>query len=1238
MYVKKVIGLITCMLVIVLAVSQAWAVGAVSGELRKWHKITITFDGPNTSEMATPNPFTDYRLNVTFSNGSTSYEVPGYFAADGNAANTGATSGSKWRVHFAPNKTGTWSYSVSFREGTNVAVNSEDNAGIPVDPLDGETGSFLVQSSNKTGRDHRGKGRLQYVGEHYLKFAETGEYFLKQGADAPENFLAYVDFDNTPNNKNLRKDWSPHKGDWNSGDPTWKSGKGKGIIGAVNYLASEGMNAFSFIPMNINGDDQNVFPYISDSAFDRKRMDCSKLDQWEIVFAHGDKMGMFLHFKTQETENEKLLDNGNLGTERKLYYRELIARFGHHLALNWNLGEEINDSSTAQKKSWAQYFHDTDPYHHHIVIHNGSSHYDLLGLGSKLTGFSLQTSLSNFEGVHFRVKDYVNRSADAGKPWAVACDEPGDAGHALRPDNDAGNSHEDGRKNALWGTFMAGGWGNEWYFGTQHAHSDSTCQDFRSRNKWWDYCRYALEFFNDHNIPFWQMKNNNSLSSASNDYCLFKKGLVYVMYLKNGGSTNLDLSNAGGQFDVRWYDPRNGGGLKTGSVSTIQGGRSESLGNAPNNTDKDWVVLVTLGMSSNIPPVADAGQDQVVTDADGDGVESVSLDGTQSSDADGSIDYWEWKEGNTILATQSNPVLELAIGVHTLSLTVTDNEGAEDTHKVTIQVKSGTVQDSAVSRFILVNADSDEDIAVLMDGGTLNLATLPARYFSVRAETDPLQVSSIAFSLNGATEKTQTEMSRPYALWGDNSGDYHPGAFNEGEHTLLAEPTLNGVTGTYLQVSFTVINESNPVNNPPTIEAGLIAEPNPVTLPETAMLSVDAVDPEGDTLTYTWSVVSGPEPVGFQPNGTEFSDQCEATFIEGGDYVIRVTVSDGAFNVEKNLAMTVLLPQNNPPAAKGDSFMVEEGQILEVAAPGVLSNDTDPDGDPLTAALVDDAFNGVLVLYPDGSFIYTPDTGFIGDDKFTYVASDGEDDSPVATVTITVTEGTPYEPVSITGYTLINADTDEVITELEDGDTIDLGMLPSANVNIWANTDPTVVGRVVLSLSGATSNTRTETAFPYALWGNSKYDYHAGSLNAGEHTLTATPYLDEMAGASLTINFTVVEGSAITGFTLVNANTNKDIMDLNNGDTISLNALPTRSINIRANTDSTALDSVKLVLSGSTSKTRTEGKAPYALWGDTNSNYNSGALKTGAHTLKAIPYVNGKEDTPRKIEFNVVDK
>ena len=82
---------------------------------------------------------------------------------------------------------------------------------------------------------------------------------------------------------------------------------------------------------------------------------------------------MFLHFKTQETENELLLDGGDLGTQRKLYYRELIARFWHHLALNWNLGEEINNATTTQKKAWANYFWKHDPYQHHIVIHNGAN-------------------------------------------------------------------------------------------------------------------------------------------------------------------------------------------------------------------------------------------------------------------------------------------------------------------------------------------------------------------------------------------------------------------------------------------------------------------------------------------------------------------------------------------------------------------------------------------------------------------------------------------------------------------------------------------------------------------------------------------------------------------------------------------------------------------------------------------------------------------------------------------------
>jgi len=602
---------ITCVLILL-----PWAgpdagaaeAGKVTGELKKWHRVTIDFAGPQTSETATPNPFTDYRLDVTFRNGKSTYVVPGYYAADGEAANTSATSGNVWRVQFCGDKTGLWTYSVSFKKGRHVAV---AGGGSSAGDCDGSVGSFEIRPSDKTGRDHRGKGRLQYVGGRYLRFAETGEYFLKQGADAPENLFAYQDFDgdfkNDGKNDNRIKSFSPHVRDWRPGDPTWRGGKGKGLIGAINYLAAEGMNAFSFLPLNIDGDDKNVFPYLDYD--ERYRMDVSRLDQWEVVFEHADRLGMFIHFKTLETENELLLDGGDLGPQRKLYYRELIARFGHHLALNWNLGEEINNASSAQKKAWAQYFFDNDPYHHLIVIHNGANHYDLLGKDSKITGFSLQTAKTDFANVHSRVKTYLDKSAQAGKPWAVACDEPGDASHALRPDNDAGNSQEDGRKNGLWGTLMAGGWGNEWYFGYKHAHSDLSLEDFRSRDRWWDYCRYGLEFFKKYDIPVWEMSCRDDLTPGENDYCLCKPGRVYVIYLKNGGAAKLDLSDSKGTFEVQWYDPRHGGSLLTGTVRAVRGGSICSLGNAPKDTNEDWVILVrTADPNRNYPPAINAGE------------------------------------------------------------------------------------------------------------------------------------------------------------------------------------------------------------------------------------------------------------------------------------------------------------------------------------------------------------------------------------------------------------------------------------------------------------------------------------------------------------------------------------------------------------------------------------------------------------------------------------------------------
>ncbi len=570
----------------------------LTGELRRWHKITLAIDGAETAEDASPNPFLDYRMQVTFAHpaSGSSYSVPGYFAADGNAAQSGASSGNQWRAHLAPDQTGRWTYKISFRRGSQVAIADDDSAGAAVEMVDGREGSFEVLETNKTGRDFRGQGCLRYVGKHHLQFVGSGQFFLKAGVDAPENLLAYRGFDGqfkTDGHKDeLVKDWAPHVRDWQPGDPTWQDGKGKGLIGAINYLADQGLNAFSFLTLNIEGDDGNVFPYTSYE--ERERFDCSRMDQWEIVFAHGTRLGMHLHFKTQECENVNLLDDGHLGPQRRLYYRELIARFGHHLALNWNLGEEvgyINEVSTDKKVKWANYFATHDPYQHPIVIHNGNKHYDLLGDASALTGFSLQTNRADFANVHGATLNYLRRSAKAGKPWVVACDEPGDAQHSLLPDADD-PTRDQARQNALWGNLMAGGAGVEWYFGYQHEHSDLTCQDYRVRQEMWRQSSVALRFFSDNHIAFWKMTNADNLVDAPAVFCLCDPGKTYLVFAKQASNPRLDLTGQGGVFQVHWFDPRQGGPLQVGSKAAVQGGSVVDLGTPPADSSRDWLAVL----------------------------------------------------------------------------------------------------------------------------------------------------------------------------------------------------------------------------------------------------------------------------------------------------------------------------------------------------------------------------------------------------------------------------------------------------------------------------------------------------------------------------------------------------------------------------------------------------------------------------------------------------------------------
>ncbi|MFT5287770.1 MAG: hypothetical protein ACI8TQ_003958 [Planctomycetota bacterium] len=594
----------------------------IIGNKTKWHPLEVRFSGgvsfcetsgPTTDGME--NPFLDRRLNVTFTHfnaqsvATHTQVVPGFFVGDGS----GGPCGNRWIVRFTPDAAGTWTYTASFRQGVNINISLAVNAGSPL-LFNGDTDAFTVKPLDKQAPGFLGKGRLEYVGEHYLKHRDGG-FFIKGGTDSPENLFGATAFDDTFDQSggdpatgltNGIHRFASHEQDFgptglgDSNDPFWTSnigGNSRAIIGLLNYLSSKDVNSIYFLPMNLGGDGRETYPFVSPdgSNFANTHFDLSKLRQWNTTLNHAQEKGLLWNCVLSETEvqNETWFGtNPNILTnQRKLFFREMVARYGYLNGIKWNLGEE-SDFSVQALRSFANYITSLDPYDHIIAFHtnnlpsNGAypDYVQVLG-DQRFSATSLQ-HLPNQVGRH--IEKWRTDSANSGRKWIVESDEQ--IGGISSTNQDLR------RKTTLYDILFSGG-NIEWYFGDfpMPDGGDLNAEDMRTREDMWEYTAYARKFLTN-NLDFVNMSPADDLvageSATHGGAEVFAlPGKAYAVYYPDATATgNIKLPE--GIFKQRWFSPR------TGRFAVkeffVTGGYFRPVGAPPLLPGEDWVTLYEI--------------------------------------------------------------------------------------------------------------------------------------------------------------------------------------------------------------------------------------------------------------------------------------------------------------------------------------------------------------------------------------------------------------------------------------------------------------------------------------------------------------------------------------------------------------------------------------------------------------------------------------------------------------------
>jgi len=437
-------------------------------------------------------------------------------------------------------------------------------------------------------------------------------------------------------------------------------------------------------------------------------------------------------------------------------------------------------------------------------------------------------------------------------------------------------------------------------------------------------------------------------------------------------------------------------------------------------------------------------------------------------------------------------------------VTITVNP-VNDPPVVTLPTDPGTVtedESASLGPFSVSDVDlgsADMTLALASVNGTITLAT-----------TDNLTIESgadgsAAITIRGALADVNAAIASI-----DFLGD--PNFAGTAQIALVASDGSGGLTTETLDLSVAAVNDAPVIDVYRTVT---VDEGGTATITDQELSGSDADD---DAHALSFHLVTPPEHGTLMLVGTplvaddtftlldltesnlEYDHDGSQTTTDG----FAVTLQDGHGGVSDVANVQIeITPVNAPPAAGDDAYDVDEDGMLTVTAgDGVLANDTDADGDAVTATLGDDVQHGTLDLQSNGSFTYTPAADFNGTDRFTYTASDGTASSDPATVTITVNPVNDA-PVAIDDAYEVAHDT-ELVVPANTGVLANDTDVDGDALTVTVVTEP-AHGTLDLSADGALS-----------------YDPDAGY--AGSDTFTYAAFDATATSPAATVTLTIAEG------------------------------------------------------------------------------------------------------------------